>query len=31
VERLLKLEQDLSKDPAAAARAGHLQITARRA
>src|SRR4051812_34464063 len=31
VERLLKLEQDLSKDPAAAARAGHLQLTARRA
>src|SRR2546423_1592857 len=30
VERLLKLEQDLAKDPAAAARAGHLQITARR-
>ena len=30
VERLLKLEQELSKDPAAAARAGHLQIVARR-
>ncbi|MEO6434463.1 MAG: class I SAM-dependent methyltransferase [Tepidisphaeraceae bacterium] len=31
IERLLKLEQELSKDPAAAARAGHLQIIARRA
>jgi len=30
VERLLRLEAELSKDPAAAARAGHLQITARR-
>jgi ubiquinone/menaquinone biosynthesis C-methylase UbiE len=30
VERLLKLEQELARDPAAAARAGHLQITARR-
>jgi ubiquinone/menaquinone biosynthesis C-methylase UbiE len=30
VERLLKLESELSKDPASAARAGHLQITARR-
>jgi ubiquinone/menaquinone biosynthesis C-methylase UbiE len=30
VERLLKLEEDLSKDPAAAARAGHLQIIARK-
>jgi ubiquinone/menaquinone biosynthesis C-methylase UbiE len=30
VERLLKLEQELSRDPASAARAGHLQITARR-
>lgn len=30
VERLLKLEMELSKDPSAAARAGHLQITARR-
>ena len=30
VERLLRLEQDLSKDPAAAARAGHLQIVAKR-
>jgi hypothetical protein len=30
VERLLKLEQILAKDPAAAATAGHLQITARR-
>ena len=31
VERLLKLEEELSRDPAAAARAGHLQIVARRA
>ena len=31
VERLLRLEQELSKDAAAAARAGHLQIVARRA
>ena len=30
IERLLKIEQELAKDPAAAARAGHLQITARR-
>ncbi len=30
VERLLKLEQVLARDPAAAATAGHLQITARR-
>ena len=30
VERLLKLEDELSKDPAAAARAGHLQVIARR-
>lgn len=30
-ERLLRLEQQLSKDPASAARAGHLQIVARRA
>src|SRR5256885_8814664 len=30
IERLLKLEQELSKDPASAARAGHLQIVARR-
>ena len=30
VERLLKLEEELGKDPAAAARAGHLQIVARR-
>jgi ubiquinone/menaquinone biosynthesis C-methylase UbiE len=30
VERLLRLEAELAKDPAAAARAGHLQITARR-
>jgi ubiquinone/menaquinone biosynthesis C-methylase UbiE len=30
VERLLKLERELSKDPAACARAGHLQITARK-
>ena len=31
IERLLRLEQQLSKDPASAARAGHLQIVARRA
>jgi hypothetical protein len=31
VERLLRLEEELSKDPASAARAGHLQVTARRA
>jgi ubiquinone/menaquinone biosynthesis C-methylase UbiE len=30
VERLLKLEEDLAKDPASAATAGHLQVTARR-
>jgi hypothetical protein len=30
VERLLKLEAELAKDPAAAARAGHLQVVARR-
>ena len=30
VDRLLKLEQILAKDPAAAATAGHLQVTARR-
>jgi hypothetical protein len=30
VERLIRLEEELSKDPAAAARAGHLQIIARR-
>jgi ubiquinone/menaquinone biosynthesis C-methylase UbiE len=30
VERLLRLEQELSKDPAACARAGHLQIVARK-
>src|SRR5205809_512432 len=30
VERLLRLESDLAKDPSAAARAGHLQIVARR-
>jgi ubiquinone/menaquinone biosynthesis C-methylase UbiE len=30
IERLLKIEQDLSKDPASAGRASHLQITARR-
>jgi ubiquinone/menaquinone biosynthesis C-methylase UbiE len=28
VQRLLRLEHDLAKDPASAARAGHLQITA---
>jgi SAM-dependent methyltransferase len=31
VERLLRLEQELSRDPASAARAGHLQIVARKA
>ncbi len=31
VERLLRLESELAKDPAAAARAGHLQVIARRA
>jgi len=30
VERLLRLEAELSKDPASAARAGHLQVVARR-
>jgi ubiquinone/menaquinone biosynthesis C-methylase UbiE len=30
VERLLKLEEDLAKDPTSAATAGHLQITARK-
>jgi ubiquinone/menaquinone biosynthesis C-methylase UbiE len=30
IERLLRLEEDLAKDPASAATAGHLQITARR-
>ena len=30
VERLVRLEEDLSRDPSAAARAGHLQIVARR-
>ena len=30
IERLLRLEQDLAKDPSSAARAGHLQIVARR-
>ena len=30
VQRLLRLEEDLSKDPSSAARAGHLQIAARR-
>jgi ubiquinone/menaquinone biosynthesis C-methylase UbiE len=30
IERLLKIEADLSRDPAAAGRAGHLQIVARR-
>jgi SAM-dependent methyltransferase len=30
VERLLRLEQDLARDPAAAATAGHLQVTARK-
>lgn len=30
VERLLKLESDLAKDPAAAGRCGHLQIVARK-
>ncbi len=30
VERLLRLEAELAKDPAAAARAGHLQVIARR-
>jgi hypothetical protein len=30
IERLLKIEADLSRDPAYVARAGHLQIVARR-
>jgi hypothetical protein len=30
LERLLRLEEELSTDPAAAGRAGHLQIVARR-
>ena len=30
VERLVRLEEELAKDPAAAARAGHLQVVARR-
>ena len=30
IERLLRIEAELSKDPASAARAGHLQVTARR-
>jgi ubiquinone/menaquinone biosynthesis C-methylase UbiE len=30
IARLLKLEQDLAKDPASAGRAGHLQIVARK-
>ena len=30
VERLLKLEEQLTKDPTAAARAGHLQVVAKR-
>src|SRR5688500_4324827 len=30
VERLLRLEEDLQRDPSTAARAGHLQITARK-
>jgi ubiquinone/menaquinone biosynthesis C-methylase UbiE len=30
IQRLLRLEQELGKDPASAARAGHLQITARK-
>jgi len=30
IERLLALEAELGKDPAAAARCGHLQIVARR-
>lgn len=30
VERLLKVEAELSRDPAAAGRAGHLQVTARK-
>jgi SAM-dependent methyltransferase len=30
IERLLRIERELSKDPASAGRAGHLQITARK-
>jgi len=30
VERLIRLEEELSADPAGAGRAGHLQIVARR-
>jgi ubiquinone/menaquinone biosynthesis C-methylase UbiE len=30
VERLVRLEEELARDPAAAARAGHLQVVARR-
>ena len=30
IERLLKMEQELARDPAAGARAGHLQIVAKR-
>jgi hypothetical protein len=30
VERLLRIEAELSKDPASAGRAGHLQVTARK-
>ena len=30
MERLLRIEAELAKDPASAARAGHLQVTARR-
>jgi ubiquinone/menaquinone biosynthesis C-methylase UbiE len=30
VERLVRLEEELAKDPAAAARAGHLQVVARK-
>ncbi len=30
VERLLKMELELAKDPAAAGRCGHLQVVARR-
>jgi len=30
VERLVRLEEELAKDPAAAAKAGHLQVVARR-
>ena len=30
IERLLKLEEYLARDPAAAARAGHLQVIARK-